>query len=102
MAHGSADAAVPVLRARRDASPEPLLSMPDVEAAAQHADGGDVEQVASLGRIAAQRANLIAADHQRGVVGPRRVKQEIKADSVGGGEFNLIAVRTHGRGPDTE
>jgi hypothetical protein len=98
MVQASPDAAVPALRAHVRADPAPLLSMLAVEAAAERADGGEVEQVAKLGRIAAKRANIIAADQQGGAPGPRRVKQVIEADSVGGGEFNLTGVRTGGRG----
>lgn len=98
MAHGSPDAGIPALRVRPGAAPEPLLSMPAVEAAAERADGADVVQRAKFGRIEAERANIIAADQQGGAGGARRVEQRIEAESVAGGEFNLIGLRTSGRG----
>lgn len=102
MAHGSPDAGIPALRVRPGANPEPLLSMAAVEAAAERADGDEVEQVARFGRIAAKKANLIALDQQGPAAGTRRVRQRIESDSVGGGEFNLIGLRTGGRGQGAE
>ena len=102
MAHGSPDAGVPVLKVRPGADRRPLLAAPAAEAAEKSAEGDVVEQEAEFGRIEAQRANLIGIDKQGGASSTGRVKQRIKADSVGGGEFNLIGLRTGGRGQGAE